>query len=91
MQLDFGQIIVWLIIGSLAGLLAGFLMRGRSYGTLTNMIIGLIGAVIGGLVFRGLGISITGLPTFTFSLADLVVAFIGSVIFLLLLRVLNRR
>jgi uncharacterized membrane protein YeaQ/YmgE (transglycosylase-associated protein family) len=90
MTINVGQLIVWLIIGSLAGFLAGLVVRGRGFGMLGNMLIGLVGALIGGLIFALLDIRITGLPTFTFSLADLLVAFIGAVILLLLARLVRR-
>jgi uncharacterized membrane protein YeaQ/YmgE (transglycosylase-associated protein family) len=90
MLIDFGQLIVWLITGALAGYLAGQLFRRRGFGTMGNIIIGLLGALIGGLLLRLLNIQITGLPTFTFSLADLLVAIIGAVLLLWTLRVLVR-
>ena len=46
----------WLFIGLLAGWLAGKLSRGRGYGCITNIILGLIGAVLGGWIFVKLGI-----------------------------------
>lgn len=91
MRIDAGQLIVWLITGALAGYLAGLVFRGRGFGTLGNIVVGLIGALVGGFIFQLLNIQITGLPTFTFSLADLVVAFIGAVVLIFLLRLLLRR
>jgi uncharacterized membrane protein YeaQ/YmgE (transglycosylase-associated protein family) len=90
MTIDAGQLIVWLIIGTLAGYFAGQVVRGRGYGVLGNMLIGLIGAVIGGLLFELLDIEISGLPTFTFSLTDLIVAFIGALILILATRMIRR-
>jgi uncharacterized membrane protein YeaQ/YmgE (transglycosylase-associated protein family) len=90
MLIDFGQLIVWLITGALAGYLAGQLFRRRGFGTMGNIIIGLLGALIGGLLLRLLNIRVTGLPTFTFSLADLLVAILGAVILLWVLRLLVR-
>jgi uncharacterized membrane protein YeaQ/YmgE (transglycosylase-associated protein family) len=54
------------------------------------MLIGLIGAVIGGLLFELLDIEISGLPTFTFSLTDLIGAFIGALILILATRMVRR-
>jgi uncharacterized membrane protein YeaQ/YmgE (transglycosylase-associated protein family) len=90
MTIDAGQLIVWLIIGSLAGFLAGMVVRGRGFGVFGNMLIGLVGALVGGLIFALLNVEITGLPTFTFSLADLLVAFIGAVLLLLIARLFRR-
>jgi uncharacterized membrane protein YeaQ/YmgE (transglycosylase-associated protein family) len=50
----------WIIIGLLAGWIAGHLTRGRGFGCLVNVILGLIGAVIGGWVFTRLGIETWG-------------------------------
>lgn len=91
MTLEIGSVIVWLIIGSLAGMLAGFVLRGRGYGPVGNLVIGLVGALLGGFIFQLLNIRLTGLPTFTFSLVDLIVAFLGAILLILLLRLLLRR
>lgn len=52
--------IAWLVIGLLAGWIAGHLTRGRGYGCILNVILGLVGAVIGGWVFTRLGIEAWG-------------------------------
>ncbi len=49
-------VIWWIIIGLLAGWLAGTLARGRGFGCVTNVVLGLVGAVIGGWIFQRLGI-----------------------------------
>lgn len=89
-SVDIGQLIVWIITGALAGYLAGLVLRGRGFGTLGNIVIGLLGGILGGLLFGLLGIRIE-LPTFTFSLADLVVAFIGAILLVLVLGSVRRR
>jgi uncharacterized membrane protein YeaQ/YmgE (transglycosylase-associated protein family) len=53
------QIITWLIIGLIAGFLASILIRGRNVGTVSSIIIGLVGALIGGLLFTLLGIQVS--------------------------------
>jgi uncharacterized membrane protein YeaQ/YmgE (transglycosylase-associated protein family) len=50
----------WIIIGLLAGWIAGHLTRGRGFGCLVDVILGLIGAVIGGWIFTRLGITTLG-------------------------------
>ena len=67
-------IIAWLLLGLIAGWLAGKLARGRGFGCVTDIILGLIGSFIGGWVFTGLGIFGGG---FLFSLAA---ATLGAVI-----------
>lgn len=49
-------VISWILIGLLAGWLAGTLARGRGFGCVTNVILGLVGAVIGGWIFERLGV-----------------------------------
>ncbi|MCU0645139.1 MAG: GlsB/YeaQ/YmgE family stress response membrane protein [bacterium] len=69
--------IVWfLIIGLIAGWLAGQIMKGRGFGLLGNLIVGVIGALLGGLLFGVLGMSTTNI------LGSLVTAVIGAVVLL---------
>ncbi len=53
-------IIGWVIIGLLAGWIAGTLTRGRGYGCIVDIVLGLIGSVIGGWIFTKLGIELWG-------------------------------
>lgn len=55
MRLEPGSLIAWIILGLLAGRLAGKLTRGRGFGCIGNVAIGLVGAVIGGILFHVLG------------------------------------
>ncbi|MGB7438958.1 MAG: GlsB/YeaQ/YmgE family stress response membrane protein [Candidatus Acidiferrum sp.] len=68
-------LIGWLVIGLLAGWLAGKLARGRGFGCIGDVVLGLIGSVIGGWIFTQLGIVHT--DTFLFSLAA---ATLGAVV-----------
>jgi len=52
--------IAWIIIGLLAGWIAGTVTRGRGFGCLVDIVLGLIGAVIGGWIFTRLGITTLG-------------------------------
>lgn len=90
MTISLEQLVVWLLIGAVAGYIAGTLLRGRGYGTLGNMLIGLVGAVIGGVIFSVLGIDLQ-LPEFTFRVADLLVATVGAIILILLVRLITSR
>lgn len=90
LNISLGQLIVWIITGALAGYLAGVLLRGRGFGTLGNIVVGLLGGLLGGVVFGLLGIQVN-LPVLQFSLADLVVAFIGAIILIFLLGFVRRR
>ncbi|TWX53366.1 GlsB/YeaQ/YmgE family stress response membrane protein [Colwellia hornerae] len=59
--MDIKELIIFLAIGAVAGWLAGILMKGRGFGLLGNIVIGVIGAAFGGFVFSFLGISAGGL------------------------------
>ncbi len=91
MRIELGQLIVWIIIGAIAGAVAGRLWRGAGYGLLGNIVIGLLGALLGGIIFQALGINIGNTPTFTFSLADLLIAVLGALILLFIVRLVTRR
>jgi uncharacterized membrane protein YeaQ/YmgE (transglycosylase-associated protein family) len=67
-------IIWWMLIGLIAGWLAGTIARGRGFGCITDVILGLVGAVIGGWIFSRLGIA-----TFGF-LGSLAAATVGAVL-----------
>jgi uncharacterized membrane protein YeaQ/YmgE (transglycosylase-associated protein family) len=77
--------LIWfLLIGLIAGWLAGQVMRGGGYGVVGDMIVGVIGALLGGWLFGMLGISAGGL------IGSIITAFVGAVILILLLRVIKR-
>jgi len=69
------SIIGWIIIGLIAGWLAGKLSRGRGYGCITDIVLGIIGSFIGGWIFIKLGIFPSG--GFIYSLAA---ATVGAVV-----------
>lgn len=66
--------LAWVIIGLLAGWIAGIITRGHGFGCLVNVILGLIGAVIGGWIFTKLGIAAFGFW------ASLAAATVGAVV-----------
>jgi uncharacterized membrane protein YeaQ/YmgE (transglycosylase-associated protein family) len=75
--------LLWLIFGALVGWLASMVMKTNAQqGTLTNIVVGVVGAFIGGLLFNAAGLSGTNINDNTFSLNSLVVSFIGAVILL---------
>ena len=85
------QLLVWIIVGLLGGSLAGVLVtweRG-GFGVVRNLGIGLIGALIGGFLFRLFGL-FSGLDKVTISLRDVVAAVIGSLLVLAALWIWQR-
>lgn len=59
--MDVQSLIIFLVIGAVAGWLAGLLLKGRGFGVLGNIVVGIIGAVLGGFLFGALGIAAGGL------------------------------
>lgn len=83
------HLIVWLLIGLVAGSLAGRLVAGGGFGCLVDTAVGLAGAVIGGLL---LNLLTPTRPADTLGIiGDIVVAFIGAALLLALLRLLTPR
>jgi len=78
------SIVSWLLLGLIAGWLAGKLARGRGYGCLTDIILGLIGSYLGGWIFLKLGIFGGG---FLYSLAA---ATLGAVILVAIAHAFSR-
>ena len=81
------EIVAWLIVGALAGSLAGMLVKRRKagFGYLSNLVIGLIGALIGGALFKLLHINLGLLGAVTITSEQIVAGFLGSLLFLAIL------
>lgn len=78
------SILIFLLIGLIAGFLAGRIMKGSGFGILGNIVIGCIGAVFGGWLLTLLNISYRGL------LAEIIAAVIGAIVLILLLRLVKK-
>ena len=86
--MDIGSILMWIIVGAIAGWLASLVMKtNRSQGLLTDIIVGIVGGIIGGFLLNliGVGGAVTG-----FNIASILTAFIGAVILLAILRAVRR-
>jgi uncharacterized membrane protein YeaQ/YmgE (transglycosylase-associated protein family) len=79
-------LVIWLFVGLVSGWLASAVMGG-GLGVLGDIVVGIVGAFLGGFVFRALGLR---LP-FTGLVSTIVVAFVGAVLLLLILRIVRRR
>jgi uncharacterized membrane protein YeaQ/YmgE (transglycosylase-associated protein family) len=82
-------ILSWIIIGLIAGWLAGVIMRGSGYGVLGDIVLGIIGALIGGF----LASAVFGIPTPVsgFNLGSLIVALLGAIVVIAIVRALPGR
>ena len=77
----------WILVGLVAGWLAGMMMGGRGFGVLGNIVVGIIGSLLGGfLASLFLGVDPGG-----FNLVSILTAFVGAVVFLLILRAIPGR
>ena len=71
-------IIWWIVVGLIAGWVAGRIMKGGGHGVIADILLGIVGAVVGCFIFRAVGASgVTGLNVYS-----LIVAVIGSIVFL---------
>ena len=78
--------LLWfIIIGLVAGFLAGTVVKGHGFGLIGDLIVGVIGALLGGFLFALLGLSPSNL------LGDLICAFVGAVVLLLVIRFIKRK
>jgi uncharacterized membrane protein YeaQ/YmgE (transglycosylase-associated protein family) len=86
MNLDAMGLLAWLVIGAIAGWLASVVMKtNRRQGLLMDIIVGIVGALIGGFLFNQFGAAgVTG-----FNIWSLFVAFTGAIVLLGLLRLVN--
>jgi len=84
MSLEPGGIIAWIVVGLIAGWLAGQFMKGGGYGVIGDIVVGIIGAFIGGFIFSYL------MPGSSAGLiGSIVVAFIGAVVLIAILRAVS--
>ena len=82
-------LIAWIVVGLIAGWLASMVMKGRGSGLLGDIVLGVVGALVGGFLASSvlkIGDAITGI-----NLATILIAFIGAVIVIAVVRVLTGR
>jgi len=77
--------IAWIVVGLVAGWLAGQLMKGGGYGVVVDIILGILGGIVGGWVFGLLGLSSGG-----GMIGSIIVAFVAAVILVGITRLLKR-
>ncbi len=79
------SLLYFIVIGIIAGWLAGMIMKGGGYGLLGDLIVGVLGAIFGGFLFGLLGLSANGL------IGSLVTATVGAIVLIALLRLISRK
>ena len=84
--MDLTSVIIWLIVGLIAGFLAGQVMKGGGYGVVGDIVVGIIGALIGGFLSTSLG----GPAPSGLNVVSIIIAFIGAVILIAILRAVGR-
>jgi uncharacterized membrane protein YeaQ/YmgE (transglycosylase-associated protein family) len=78
------NLIIFLLIGALAGWLAGVVMKGRGFGVLVNIIVGVLGAFFGGWLLPKLGLSFGG------DMGLFITAFIGAILLLAIIGLIKK-
>lgn len=78
------NLLIFLIIGALAGWLAGVVMKGRGFGVVINMVVGVLGAFFGGWLLPRLGVSFGG------DIGVFITAFIGAVLLLAIIGLIKK-
>lgn len=85
MVLTLEVILIWLVVGAVAGWLAGVVMQGSGYGLVGDIVIGILGAFVAGYLFPTLGIHLgSGI------VASIIAAAIGAIILLFVTRLVRR-
>ncbi|MEK6248755.1 MAG: GlsB/YeaQ/YmgE family stress response membrane protein [Planctomycetales bacterium] len=79
------SIFIFLLIGAVAGWLAGLLMKGAGFGLLGNIVVGIVGAFVAGLILPAIGLTMGG-----GIVGSIISATIGAVILLLIIRLVKR-
>ncbi len=83
--------ILWLLFGALVGWLASMVMRtDGQQGAVLNIVVGIVGAFLGGFIFNLLGIGGSNLNNNDFSLSALLVSFVGAVVLLAIVNLVRR-
>jgi len=78
------SLLVFLIVGAVAGWLAGVIVKGHGFGLVGNIVVGIVGAFIAGWLLPGLGLGLTGI------VGSIVYALIGAVILLVIIGFIKR-
>jgi uncharacterized membrane protein YeaQ/YmgE (transglycosylase-associated protein family) len=81
-------IVIWIIVGAIAGFVASKVLTGKGMGLIWDIVVGILGAFLGGWLASLVGINVS---TGTFTVSGLLAAFVGAVILLVVFRALTHR
>ena len=86
-HLDFDTILIWALVGLVAGFLASHLALGHGLGLFGDVIVGILGALIGGFLasLLGINIAVVGHPI----ISAMIIAFVGAALLLLIVRMFS--
>ena len=82
--MEITSLVIFLVIGAIAGWLAGVVMKGGGFGLVGDIIVGIVGAVIGGWLFGVFGITAGGL------IGAIITAFVGACVLLFVIRLIKK-
>jgi uncharacterized membrane protein YeaQ/YmgE (transglycosylase-associated protein family) len=82
--MDLTSLLIFLAIGAVAGWLAGVILKGGGFGLLVNIVVGILGAMVGGFTFGLLGISAGGI------LGSIITATVGAVLLLFIVGLIKK-
>jgi uncharacterized membrane protein YeaQ/YmgE (transglycosylase-associated protein family) len=87
-KMDLTSLIIWILLGAVAGWLAGQIMKGKGFGTMGNILVGIVGSIVGGWLAGQLGIA--GAQTGGFNLASIATAVVGSCVLLFVIGLVRK-
>ena len=82
------SIVIWLLLGAVAGWLAGNVMKGKGFGLVGNIVVGILGSFIGGWLGGQLGIG--GAAVGGLSIASILTAFFGAIVLLFIISLVKK-
>jgi len=82
------SILIWVVLGAIAGWIAGQLMKGRGFGTIGNIVVGILGSFVGGWLGGQLGIA--GTQTGGINIASILTAVVGAMVLLFLISLVKK-
>ncbi|HEY4941901.1 MAG TPA: GlsB/YeaQ/YmgE family stress response membrane protein [Rhizomicrobium sp.] len=87
MNIPVETLLIWAVVGAVAGFLAGVIVKGGGFGLIGDIVVGILGAFVGGWLLPRLGVHLGGMSAIA---ATIVSATIGAVVLLLVLRLVRR-